>query len=305
MILAEGRKIDPTLPPSIVERERDAGSWWISSPVDLDSAEMFSDEDWITSKEGVPALENLLPIVENDGQNWRPLVSYPSWGQRDKDADWSEPYRQVWTHIKSYLVKKQDIATAYNCLHRRNFIGNWMPDGATWLYGFAGEYPWGTPFNTEPEEYYGEGRFADNSPVIFVPCWNQLAVEWEYDASLPRNLHMFVPARTFFSPADLWWDGQNGYYLANGRSVFRDPSVTEEGPAALMADADELPNLLEKLEMCLIWTLLGEKRIIGDHRDRQTPIRTFSQIACLKEDGSLHVGERVFFDDYDTDRGPN
>ena len=266
---------------------------------------MLSDEDWITSKEGVPALENLLSIVENDGQNWRLLASYPSWGQRDEDADWSEPYRQVWTHIKSYLVKKQDIATAYNCLHRRNFFGNWMPDGATWPYGFPGEYPWGTPFNTESEEYHGEGGFEDNLPVIFAPCWNQLAVEWKYDDSLPRNLHMFVPACTFFSPADLWWNGQNGYRLANGRSVFRDPSVTEAGPAALIADADELPNLLEKLEMCLTWTLLGEKWIIRRRHNRQTPIRTFSQIACLQEDGSLHVGERVFFDDYDTDRGPN
>lgn len=57
--------------------------------------------------------------------------------------------------------------------------------------------------------------------------------------------------------------------------------------------------------MCLIWTLLGEKWILGGHDYRQTPKRTFSQIARLKEDGSLHIGERVFFDDYGADVGPN
>ena len=305
LVLVEERKIDPTLPSNIVKGERDAGAWWINSSADLDSAKMLSDEDWITSKEGVPALENLLSIVENDGQNWRLLVSYPSWGQRDEDADRNDPYRQVWTHIESYLVHKQDIATAYNCLHRRNFFGKWMPDDATWSYGFAGEYPWGTPFNTEPEEWHGRGGYRVKLPIACEPCWNHLAVEWEYDASVPRNFHMVVPARIFFSPDDLWWNGQDGYRLANGKSVLRDPSVTEAGYASLIADADELLDRLDKIGMCLIWTLLGEKQIISGHSDGELPIRTFSQIAHLKEDGSLHVGERVFFDNYDTNQGPN
>ena len=305
LILVEERKIDPTLPSNIVEEERDADSWWMNSSADLDSAKMLSDENWVASKEGIPALEELLSVVEREGQNWRLLVSCPSWEQRDEDADWDDPYRQVWMSIKSYLIQKQDISTAYNCLHRRNFFGNWMPGSSQWLYGFAGEYPWATPFNTESEERHGEGGYRINLPVIYKPCWNSLVMEWEYDASVPRYFHMVVPARTFFSPANLWWDGQDGYRLTNGRTVFRDPSVTEAGTASLIADADELLNRLDKLGMCLIWTLLGEKWILGGRDDRETPTRTFSQIARLKEDGSLHVGERVFFDDYDAGRGPS
>lgn len=116
---------------------------------------------------------------------------------------------------------------------------------------------------------------------------------------------MLVPAREFFSPNDLWWDGRDGYRLLSGRTVFRDPSITEGGPASLLADADDLPERLERLGLRLIWTLLGEKWILGGSHDRQTPRRTFSQIAYLAEDGSVHVGERVFFDDYDRDTGPN
>ncbi len=305
LILLEERKTDPTLPSNIVERKRDTGAWWINSSANLDSAKMLSDEDWVASKEGVPALDNLLSVVEHDGQDWRLLASYSSWVQRDEDEDSDDPYRQVWMGIKSYLIQKQDISTAYNCLHRRNFFGKWMPESAEWPYGFAGEYPWGTPFNTESEGRHGLGGHSTNLPVTYEPCWNRLVMEWEYDASVPRDFHMVVPARTFFSPADLWWNGQDGYHLANGRTVFRDPSVTEEGTASLIADADELLDRLDKLRMCLIWTLLGEKRILGGPDDRETPRRTFSQIARLEEDGSLHVGDRVFFDDYDADRGPN
>ena len=304
LILVEERGIDPTLPSNIVEEERDAGSWWMNSSADLDSAKMLSDENWVASKDGIPAFDNLLSVVEHDGQDWRLLASYPSWGKREENANWDASYRQVWIYIQGYFIQKLDIATAYSCLHRRNFFGRWMPESATYLYGFAGEYPWGTPFNTEPEEPHSLGRERIALPYTYTPCWNQLAVEWQYDASIPRNFHMFVPARTFFSPGDLWWDGKDGYRLTNGRTIFRDPSVTEVGPAALIVDATELLSRLDKLGMCLMWTLLGEKWLLGGFHDKPTPRRTFSQIARLKEDGSLHIGERVFFDDYDTDTGP-
>lgn len=302
LILLEERKLDPTLPARLSEEEH-ATSWWLTASADLEPTKQLSDEEWVAREGDVPALEDLLSIVEHNGQNWHLLVSYPSWGQRSEDADWNDPYRQAWMHIHSYLVRKEDFPIAYDCLHRRNFFGKWMPEGATWLYGFAGEYPWATLFNTEPEEWHGRGGFGANLPVAYQPSWNQLAVEWEYDASLPRNFHMLVPARAFFSPPDLWWNGQDGYRLIRGRTVFRDPSITEAGPTSLLVDANDLVERLNLLGLRLIWTLLGEKWILGGPHDRQTPRRTFSQIACLGEDGSLHVGERVFFDDYDQDTG--
>jgi hypothetical protein len=86
-----------------------------------------------------------------------------------------------------------------------------MPEGATWLYGFAGEYPWATAFNIESDEWNGRGGFGTKLPVSCQPSWNQLAVEWEYDASLAESFHMLVPARAFFSPFNLWWNGYDGY----------------------------------------------------------------------------------------------
>ena len=138
----------------------------------------------------------------------------------------------------------------------------WMPEGATSLYGFAAEYPWATPFNAVSEESYG-GRYADDFAVNYTPSFNKLAIEWEYDDSLPRKFHMIVPARAFFSPDDLWWDCRDGYRLIDGRAIFRDPSVTENGPGTLIADSDELLQRLDRLGLRLIWTLLGEKWMLG------------------------------------------
>lgn len=270
LILLEERKLDPTLPYETVGRERysSADSWWIKSAAYLDSNSILSHEEWVASQDGVPTLEDLLSVSHRDEQRWRILVSSPSWGRRDEEADWGTPYRHVRTHVQSYLVKQQEFAIAHECLRKRNFFGGWMPEGASWLYGFAGEYPWATPFNTEPDEWFSTGGGKYSLPASFLPCWNELVVEWEYDPTIPQNFNMTIPARIFFSLGDLWWDGRDGYRLVGGKTIFRDPSVTESGPSSLLADMNELQERLDKLGFRLIWTLLGEKLIPGDRRSR-------------------------------------
>ena len=302
LILLEERKLDPTLPKEIVAGRDSIESWWIRSAAGLDPSNTLSDEEWITSPDGIPKLDDLLSVIKDDGKKWRLLVSYPSWNSRDKNAEWNTPYRRVWMHINSYLVPRQTLAKAYKSLQGRNFFGRWMPEVSSFLYGFAGEYPWATSFNTYPEEHHCRGRDTFNLPAIFKPSWNELVIEWEYDSSIPRNFTMIVPARAFFSLGDLWWNGKDGYGIIGGTTIFRDPSVTESGPSSLLVNADELQERLRKLGFRLVWTLLGEKIIMNGPRDNFLG-RTFSQTACLGEEGSLKTGKRVFFDDYKQNTG--
>jgi hypothetical protein len=172
LILLEERKLDPTLPSKITGGERNADAWWIKANVDLRSTEALSDQEWVSQRGDIPPLDGLLSVVEYGGQNWRLLVSYPTWGQGAEDAGFFEPYRQVWMHIESYLVRRQEFTGAYKSLLRRNFFGQWMPQGNSWLYGFAGEYPWATPFNTDPEERDHWGEKGIDLRAVFDPCWN-------------------------------------------------------------------------------------------------------------------------------------
>ncbi|MCW5213160.1 hypothetical protein VU04_09655 [Desulfobulbus sp. TB] len=303
MILLEERRLDPTLlPTETVDEDRNADAWWIGGSPDFQKGEQLTDSDWVNTRNNLPDLDELLSAKEHRGQNWLLLASYLSWNSKGEDSD--QQYRDVWLHLESYLVAKDQIDIACECLHRRNFFGHWMPEGATWLYGFAGEYPWATPFNFEPDEWHSSGRQDAKLPVNYIPAWNELAVEWEYDTSLKNNFHMFLPARTFFSSSDLWWNGRDGYRAQGGKTVFREASVSAVGPRSLLADKEELLTRLDKLGYRLIWTVLGEKWILGGRHDTASPRCTFSQIARLEEDGSVHIGERVFFDDYNKDAGP-
>ena len=298
LILVEERKIDPTLPWNIAAKEGNAGAWWIGASADLGKNGPMIDNEWLARRDDIPSFQDFLALKEHNGQHWRPLVSYPEWSQRDADEDGTGPYRRLWIRLTSHLVKQDECAIAYDFLTRKQkLFAQALPGGATYSYGFAGEYPWAIAFNTEPEEWHGDGGIREHLPVLYQPAWNHLEVEWEYDATLPRRFQMAVPARHFFTLDDLWWCG-NGYRRGNAHIVFQNPSLLENGPDSLLADADDLPERLSKLGLRLIWTLVGEKQILGGRFDTpRPPQQTFSQVACLEENGSVQFGERVFFVD--------
>lgn len=303
LILVEERKFDPTFPARTMQQTRD--EQWLDVTVSVDSEAPLPDEEWVAKEDDLPELDQLLKAQLVGTQHWIPLSAYLQWDNRPKsDGQTRHPYRDIWISLDSYLVKKDVVDSLYEGLHRRNFFGNWMPNGSSWLGGFIGEYPWAIPFNIEPDSWHSREPKGNDLPPEMIPTHNEVVVEWEYDASLPSSFHARVPTRPFFEGDDLWWDGEGGYRSAVGNTIFIDPSLIGCGPQSLLVDVDELSTRLEKLGLALIWTVLGEKWILGGSSSTgPRPQRTFSQIARLMPDGSIAIGDRVFFDDYNQDVG--
>jgi hypothetical protein len=46
-----------------------------------------------------------------------------------------------------------------------------------------------------------------------------------------------------------------------GKNVFFDPSITEEGPSASLIHLDTLKNLIDNDKLVLIWAIGGEKTV--------------------------------------------
>jgi hypothetical protein len=205
-------------------------------------------------------------------------------------------------HLKSFLVPEAQFENAKRAISRRNFFGDWMPKNARWLHVFVCEYPWASACNVETDDWLGLDTTVREANIEFIPVFNEVVCEWEYDSTLPSTICFHVPTRTFFKAGPLWWDSLDGFATLEGKTVFRDPSASEGGPSALLADVDEILLQLDKLGYRLLWTFLGEKYILGDPSG-DTPRVTYSQSAFLNKDGTITVGKRVFFDDYDKDQG--
>ena len=302
LILLQKRQFDPTI---VIEpnREAEVDPWWVTISLDIDQAQRLSDEAWVAKKEDVPTSETILSVVARNEQYWRPFVAYLSEGKRDEDADWGVPYRNIWIQVHSYLLRECDLESALSSLRHRNFLRQRMPSGSSWPHGFAGEYPWAAPFNLELEEWHGLETSVAGLQVALQPSWSTLEMEWEYDSSV-ENYHMLVPARPFFTTANLWWNGENGYRLDTGKTVFQDPAVTVIAPSALMGDVDYVSCCLDNLGLRLVWTLIGAKWMLGGPPTQRTPRYTFSQVAYLCEDNSVQAEKLVFSEDNGRDAGP-
>ena len=304
LILVEERKIDTSLSVAITKEYHINGGWWLNADIDLESTKNLTDEQWVKTRKDITTLKNILPTIQRNDQNWRLLVSYLMWGSPNIKTSWNDPYRNIKIVLESFLVHKKDVKIAFDSIHKRNLSGGWMPENTKWNLGFFSEYPWGIPFNMEPEEWHKQRTPNKDIPVEYIPTWAEIGENCEYDASLPGEISMYVPNRVFFGSQDLWWDGKDGYHLLDGKTVFRDPAITEEGAGTLIVDNDELLKRLDKLEMQLIWILCVEKRILGGSRYQSGLQGIFSQIALLNNDGSLCFGKQVFYDDYDKNSGP-
>jgi hypothetical protein len=204
--------------------------------------------------------------------------------------------------LEAFLVREAQFDAAIKAMRRRNFFGRWMPSGAKWLHVFVGEYPWATACNVETDDWLGFNTVVDHSSLEFTPVSNQVNCEWEYDGSLPGSIDFHVPGRVFFEADPLWWNGVDGFSKADGKTVFRDPAASGGGPATLLADIDDLLPRLKSLGYRLVWTLLGEKLVISDKTRGRNRV-TYSQTAFLDKDGTVVVGDRVFFKDYEKDQG--
>ena len=301
LILQEERKMDPTLTITVFPERPPSECWWISEGIDLSKTKHLDYATWVKRNNDLPDMRLLCEPRENGGQNWLVLASYPHWNDRPKDAPYETLYRDAWLHLNTFLVRKTMMKRARTALEGRNFFGRWLPDGAKWLHVFIGEYPWATACNMEPDWYLGWNDKLKNASFKLLPTANEVVEEWEYDGSLPRSTYVHVPARLFFEPEPLWWNGRDGFWTKERITVFRDPHLLGGGPQGLIADRNHLLAWLDRMGYCLLWTLLGEKSIIGGNSPN--PHVTFSQIASLSADGTIEFSERVFFDDWNKDQG--
>lgn len=305
LILIEERQMDPTLPQKFVRNRSSGSAWWIPMSLDLGAPVTLSDDDWTQKRDDVPDIGQFACPFRSGDVEWRLIMANLAKKSRPEEAAHDVPYRYMWIQLRAYLVGKTVCKRAFALLNGRNFFGRWMPEGASWLHGFVGEYPWGAAYNTESEEWHRRGRSMNGLPFQFIPAVNEVVAEWEYDASLADSARIQVPSRLFFEvPGHLAWTGRDGFKREDGRAVFRDPSLTERGPSALVADNEDLLRRLTILKKRLIITLLGEKLVHSAPRSRDIPRRTFSQVAMLNEDGALEQGRLTFFEDYAKATGP-
>lgn len=85
-----------------------------------------------------------------------------------------------------------------------------------------------------------------------------------FDCSIDETYSIKVPVKQLIDGMGLHWNGIEGCFFDEaGQLIALDPSVWEPSPGVLLIRRDAFLEFLEEHGYAVMWTLLGERRLIG------------------------------------------
>jgi len=245
--------------------------WWFPFSYNAWDSES-NDVKWLRSSEDLPVIEPLIEATNpEDGLRWLVLETFYEWKQPTPPGEerLEIPQRKIWYMIKSYIVKKSDIDELFNWAKKQNFRGCWMPESHETTHVFLGEFFWASAFEYHNIPYFhheGWTRGYNNRiPKEVLVTKDQYTQEGSsYDCSIDETIHIYLPAKWIVDNMCLRWNGVEGHFYDNHSNLIAfDPSVRTPGPRALLVNRDIFLKFLNDNGYDILWTILGEKNIIG------------------------------------------
>jgi hypothetical protein len=248
-------------------------TWWF--PVRYDAwASEHDDKSWLRDTEDLPSVEPLIEIVDpDDGSRWLTMESFYKWEQPTppEEERFDVPRKEIWYILKSYIVKKSNIEEVFGWAKQQNFLGRWMPESLDLHSVYLGELFWSPAYKHRHSAYHGyEGWTRGDRAAVprnILATTEEYVWEPGFDCSIEDlSVNVYLPCDWLAERMDVRWSGTEGHYqYPRGKLVALDPSVTIPGPGALLLRKDDFVTFLDENGYAILWTLLGEKNILGAH----------------------------------------
>jgi len=264
------RDIDPS---SLISRvvSSNSPSWWSSIKYD-DWRPELSDRQWIAIDDDLPDFKQLIKSRDRKGRSWVNLNA--SFGSKQpvlgipKDQQYSRKHREIWSSLNSYIIRQSDLVGFMRWIKDKNFEGLRMPEQHEFSGIFYREFPNQPAFKHLYLPYYGRSDWHRKSLDVpfdlIVPSDEYFKESGGYDMSIEKSYSIYLPSKVIYSDMGLKPSTQDGSYKAIGReTIFFDPHIHQDGSSALLGSLTHLASYLESKEYVLVWTILGEKQMIG------------------------------------------
>jgi hypothetical protein len=267
------RDIDPTMLISETgshDDENPQDFWWVNDKIfNWDCTK----ESWVNDSSIVPNMEEIIQINDDKGFEWLVLEGYPSWSEPQKigEEKWDQPHKELWCQIRSYLVKDDEFNSFKDWAVKQEFMGRWMPESVDRYEMFSREYYWSPAQYYFMSEYYGGTEWTavhDKKSGKYVGEVNVTAQgflwEEEFDKSKDETISFLKPSTFIFKGMDLKYSKREGEFKDNSEVVqcFA-ANVYNDSKSYLLVRKGSFLKFLNENKLKVIWTILGEKQIIG------------------------------------------
>ncbi|RJL37288.1 AVAST type 2 anti-phage system protein Avs2 [Pectobacterium carotovorum] len=230
-------------------------------------------EEWVSNSSTISNPYGLIEVNDNNDTKWLVLESYPSWKEPKVigHKDWGYPRKEVWCHVKGYLVKSEEFENIKNWAKDQHYMGNWMPEGSSRYQLFHREFYWSEAFNFFKSDYYGSSdwssvtdpesgaKIADVSVTSINYLWEE-----EFDKSKTNALNFLKPSFLIFDKMGLKNGKIEGSYEdKDGNIICFAAEALNKAKTHLLIKKEPFLRMLNENNLDIVWTLLGEKGVIG------------------------------------------
>ncbi|QPL46915.1 ATP-binding protein [Halomonas sp. A40-4] len=260
------REMDPT---NLVTRtnqhdsDRQGATWWSPHALHWREEPPEARVAWMEDQSrDIPNPIQQIDVADSDGRRWLVLNTTVGRNQWCMVNGERVIHRMTWHKVKSMLVARNDAERlekhlACSARDREHPPEVEMPWG-----GYLGEYPWHPAFENI------DGIWALGSdPAIQTQA---TVADWfveraGHNYSVEESFNLTIPAPALMHGLHLRLaDGRSlGYSSANGKILFKDPSVNEPGFSAAVVDRDAFRAFLDAEGLEIVWVFTGEKSAHG------------------------------------------
>lgn len=283
------RDIDPSLlVRSLPNREgtQRANAWWRPVAYEFPETGIEGQAEWIARAGDCPDPRRLIKIVQpGSGKAWLTLEGSYKWTEQEpiEEDRYENPRRQMWYVVRAYIVRRGHLKKLTTWLKGKNFMGDWMPKPVEMYEVFVGEYPWAPACKEKlgDEDWVTGDRLP--YPVV-ITATDYVCERGTFDCSIDETVSASMPSSWMIREMGLRWSGGRFTFVdSSNELVAFDPSAQETGPSALLISLEKLNPFLLRNDLEVIWTVLGERHLIGGRREQWKGWLQFSGVYWLSK----------------------
>lgn len=265
------RDIDPTMAinKTLVERYTKGimnKNWFNISYSNWD----VEDKTWIHQRSDIPQVDSILQVKDNSGEDWIQLDAQLRWESPTEIGTdkYSEIRKELGIDVEAYIISANEIDRAVKYLNSLKKGEHFYRHNSSVYEVFSREYYWSSAYHsciTKVEEGFSIPRQSKNEADVHCK-YASLAFLWEQpqDHSKEQSIHFIKPSAILFAGLNMKNSLREGEYLNQADELICfDPSVNNQAPSCLLVRKKELLNFLRESGMSIVWSIQGEKRLLG------------------------------------------
>jgi hypothetical protein len=266
------RDIDPSfLLKQIPESQQNNQKNWLKSiDYTFDEVDRQGQIDWIKQQDDCPDPCQLIELTNpNDRTVWLTLEGHYGWAEKKplEAEKYETSQREMWYQIRSYIVRSENMEEIYQWLKDKNFERRWMPESGVISDIFIGEFSWGLPYHTWNADNYWESNTQNirhgDLPYPVVVTTAEYSASSSFDCSTDETISALIPSAWLMKKMELRWSGEYFKFRNSNNEVVAFNPLDELSPANFLISKDKLVNFLTENNLDIIWTVLGERQLIG------------------------------------------